>query len=634
MFLSLSKFKTLKRTSIFWIIFLLVILFFAIGYQNKVMAASCADCSRCKGARVYGNIYDSNTGGRISGATVTVTTTATSGTQCPSTSSSVHGWCGPKSGSTTTNSSGYYNFARVDGLYCFVNCGWGYSAPWRLSVSHPNYSSNSTTFSPTNGSQTVVNLSLTPKSTPPPQITCWSCNTSNYTCSSHTYTGTYCPSGTYSSSFSCQSACQAPQSITCWSCNTSNYTCSSQSYTGTYCPSGTYSSSSSCQSACQAPQSITCWSCNTSNYTCSSQSYSGTYCPSGTYSSSSSCQNNCQQSTITCWSCNISNYTCYSHTYSGTYCPSGTYSSSSSCQNNCQQSTITCWSCNTSNYTCYSHTYSGNYCPSGTYSSSSSCRDACEESTIRCWSCNTNNGTCSSRTYSGYYCPSGTYSSSSSCRSACQPPPDSPVLNVSKTVRNIADNTTFQNSVSADPLERLEFKIKVSSTGSTRAKNVIVKDTLPWQITYQNNLKINGVSSAGNILTGLNLGTVYPGYSKIITFEAKVVSEDKFIYGITTLTNTAMAYSVNTEDTDTAKIVVSRKAVAGVATEVKTGIIGGLLDYFLFPLIIAFIMILVFKNYLVLLNEWFEKRKNGAIEYRANKSLKKVISRIKARERF
>lgn len=422
MFLSLSKFKTLKRTSIFWIIFLLVILFFAIGYQNKVMAASCADCSRCKGARVYGNIYDANTGGRISGATVTVTTTATSGTQCPSTSSSAHGWCGPKSGSTTTNSSGYYNFARIDGLYCFVNCGWGYSAPWRLSVSHPNYSSNSTTFSPTNGSQTVVNLSLTPKSTPPPQITCWSCNTSNYTCSSHTYTGTYCPSGTYSSS--------------------------------------------------------------------------------------------------------------------------------------------------------------------------------------------------------------------SSCRSACQPPPDSPVLNVSKTVRNITDNTTFQNSVSADPLERLEFKIKVSSTGSIRAKNVIVKDTLPWQITYQNNLKINGVSSAGNILTGLNLGTVYPGYSKIITFEAKVVSEDKFIYGITTLTNTAMAYSVNTEDTDTAKIVVSRKAVAGVATEVKTGIVGGLLDYFLFPLIIAFIMILVFKNYFIFLNEWFEKRKNGAIEYRANKDLKKVISRIKARERF
>jgi len=546
MSLSLSKFKTLKRTSIFGIIFLSIIFLFAIGYQNRAMAASCADCSRCKGARVYGNISNANTGGKISGATVTVTTTATSGVQCPSTSSSKHGWCGPKSGSTTTNSTGYYNFARIDGLYCFVNCGWGYSAPWKLSVSHPNYYSNSTTFSPINGSASVVNLSLRPKSSP----------------------------------------------------------------------------------------TITCWSCNTSNYTCYSQSYSGTSCPSGTYSSQSSCQNNCQQSTITCWSCNTSNYTCYSQTYNSTYCPSGTYgtySSQSSCQNNCQQSTITCWSCNTSNYTCYSHTYSGYYCPSGTYSSRSSCEDDCEDPQIKCWYCS--NYTCYSHTYSGYYCPSGTYSSRSSCEDDCEEPSYS-ILNVSKTVRNITDNTTFRNSVSADPLDRLEFKIKVSSTGSTKARSVIVKDTLPWQITYQNKLKINGVSSSGKILTGLNLGTVYPGQSKTITFEAKVASADKFIYGITTLTNTAMAYNADTEDTDTSKIVVTRKAVAGAVTEIKTGIVSRALDYVLFPLTMTFIIILVFKNYLIFLNEWLEKGKSRMIEHRSNRSLRRIISRIKSRERF
>ncbi|MDP2864433.1 MAG: hypothetical protein Q8N73_02140, partial [bacterium] len=397
MSLSLSKFKILKRANIFWIIFLSVILLLTIGYQGKAMATSCADCSRCPGARVYGNIYDANTGGGISGATVTVSTTATSGVQCPSTSSSVHGWCGPKSGSTTSNSAGYYNFARVDGLYCFVNCGWGYSAPWRLSVSHPNYSSNSTTFSPTNGSETVVNLRLTPKSTPTPTPT----------------------------------------------------------------------------------PTITCWSCNTNTYTCSSQSYSGYYCPSGTYSTLSSCQNNCQASL--------------------------------------------------------------------------------------------------------YY-----------------------VLNISKTVRNITDNTTFQESVAADPLERVEFNILITSTGSTGVQSVIVKDSLPLHITYQNNLKIDGISSAGDILTGLNLGTISPGQSKVITFEAQVSSEDQFIYGITTLTNAAIAYNVNTAKTDTAQIIVPRKAVAGAATEVKTGIVNRALDYILFPLIITFIIILVFKNYIVFLNEWFE----------------------------
>jgi len=142
------------------------------------------------------------------------------------------------------------------------------------------------------------------------------------------------------------------------------------------------------------------------------------------------------------------------------------------------------------------------------------------------------------------------------------------------------------------------------------------------------------VSSSGKILTGLNLGTVYPGQSKTITFEAKVTSADKFIYGITTLTNTAIAYNADTEDTDTAKVVVTRKAVAGAVTEVKTGIVSQALDYVLFPLVMTFIIILVFKNYLIFLNEWLEKGKSRMIEHRSNRSLRRIISRIKSRERF
>jgi len=188
--------------------------------------------------------------------------------------------------------------------------------------------------------------------------------------------------------------------------------------------------------------------------------------------------------------------------------------------------------------------------------------------------------------------------------------------------------------VAADPLERVEFHILITSTGSSGAQNVMLKDGLPWQLTYQNNLKIDGESSTGNILTGLNLGTISPGQSKVVTFEAQVASEDKFIYGTTTLTNSALAYNTDTAKTDTAQVVVTRKGVAGAATEVSTGIVDRALDYILFPLAITFIIILVFKKYLIFLSEWFEKRKNGAIEYRAKKVLGKVILSIKSREKF
>ncbi|XOB41705.1 MAG: hypothetical protein ACKKMS_03245 [Candidatus Nealsonbacteria bacterium] len=548
MFLSLPKLKILKKTNIFWIIFLSIIFLFAIGYQIK--AVSGMTHLRHDGREVHigaGDNIQSYSWTRPSDATYVVVNVywKWKGRKCQFQSNETHRV------ETPLGSVDCRDFGNEELLFGSISCPTSdkaiYSGPERLcGTLQGNFSGSSfnvTVRAVGGGSHFSVVRADWYK--PAPTITCWSCNTSSYTCSFHTYTGTSCPSGTYSSLSSCQNVCQQP-TITCWSCNTYNHTCSSQSYTGTYCPSGTYSSSSSCQNACQ-------------------------------------------------------------------------------------QSTITCWSCNTYNHTCSSQSYSGYYCPSGTYSSRSSCEDVCEEPQIKCWYCSNDN--CYSRTYSGYYCPSGTYSSRSSCEDVCEIPP-SPVLNVSKTVRNITDNTTFQNSVSADPLERLEFKIRVSSTGSTRVQSVTVKDSLPLHITYQNNLKINGISSSGNILTGLNLGTVYPGQSKIIIFEAKVASENQFIYGTTTLTNTAIAYSANSEDTDTAKVIVTRKAVAGAVTEVKTGIVSRALDYVLFPLIMTFIIILVFKNYLIFLNEWLEKGKNRMIEHRANRSLRKIISRIKTRERF
>ena len=553
MSLSLSKFKILKRANIFWIILLSVILLLAIGYQIK--AVSGMDHVRHDGREVH-----------------------------ISTSERVQSYSWPRPSEAT---------------YVEVKVYWKWSGRRcqnQNNETHKVVTPLGTVYCADFGNEELLGLSGCPTSDKTvyegPERLCGTLE-GNYSASTFSvrieHTGDNSSPGSHLSVVRADWYKPSP-TVTCWSCNTNTYTCSSQSYTGTSCPSGTYSSLSSCQTNCQQAQ-ITCWSCNTNTYTCSSQSYFGYYCPSGTYSSLSSCQTNCQQAQITCWSCNTNTYTCSSQSYTGTSCPSGTYSTLSSCQNNCQQAQITCWSCNTNTYTC------------------------------------------SSQSYFGYYCPSGTYSSLSSCQTNCQAPLYY-VLNISKTVRNINDNTAFQESVAADPLEKVEFNILITSTGSTGVQSVILKDSLPWQLTYQNNLKINGVSSAGDILTGLNLGTISPGQSKVITFEAQVASEDKFIYGTTTLTNAALAYNANTAKTDTAQVVVTRKGVAGVATEVETGIVGRALDYILFPLAITFIIILVFKNYLVLLNEWFEKRKNGAIEYRANRALKKVISSIKSQERL
>ena len=211
-------------------------------------------------------------------------------------------------------------------------------------------------------------------------------------------------------------------------------------------------------------------------------------------------------------------------------------------------------------------------------------------------------------------------------------------LSVEKSVKNLSrGDTKWYNSYrSADPSDRLLFQIKIESTGDIKAQNVMVKDSLPDNIIYQGNLRIDNVYSSKNISTqAINIGDLSPGQSKIITFEAKVASKTKFSYGTTNLINTGRAYNTETSDSDTCKIMVTRKAVAGTVTEtgtvtdIPTGISNGILDSILFPLIITLTIIWIFRSKLIGFDKWSEKRKKETEKYRANKLLKKKIAQLK-----
>ncbi len=204
-------------------------------------------------------------------------------------------------------------------------------------------------------------------------------------------------------------------------------------------------------------------------------------------------------------------------------------------------------------------------------------------------------------------------------------------LNVSKSVKNLSrgDTKWYHSYRSADPSDRLLFQIEIESTGGTKARDVMVKDTLPDNITYEGNLRINNVYSSKNISTqAINIGDLSSGQTKTITFEAKVESKGEFSYGTTNLINTALAYNTETSDSDTCKVIVRRTAVAGV-TDVPTGISNGILNSILFPLIITLTILWVFRSELIGFDEWSEKRKKQIEAYRANKLLKRKITQLK-----
>ena len=95
-------------------------------------------------------------------------------------------------------------------------------------------------------------------------------------------------------------------------------------------------------------------------------------------------------------------------------------------------------------------------------------------------------------------------------------------LTVTKEVRNLSSgNTNWYNYISAVSGDTIQFKITVYAP--TTQQNVTVRDIFPAGIIYNNNLTLDGAMNSGNIATGINIGTMSSGQTRIITYQAKVV---------------------------------------------------------------------------------------------------------------
>ncbi|MBI4359252.1 MAG: DUF11 domain-containing protein [Candidatus Nealsonbacteria bacterium] len=219
-------------------------------------------------------------------------------------------------------------------------------------------------------------------------------------------------------------------------------------------------------------------------------------------------------------------------------------------------------------------------------------------------------------------------------------------LSLSKLARNLSDGTGFQEVVASDPGEVIEFRIFVTATGSQPATNLTIKDTLPDKLSYKGNLKVDNVLVSGDILTGLNVGTLNPQQTKTVTFEAIVAQAASFGFGTTDLVNTALAYNTAVAKTATAKVQVTKTSVAG-ATTIPTGLLDSTRFAFLLSLIATFLLtyFLLLKFYLG--NRAYAWGVNGALGTAkdriekllprdsnrvAEEKLAKMIEEIKGRE--
>ena len=223
-------------------------------------------------------------------------------------------------------------------------------------------------------------------------------------------------------------------------------------------------------------------------------------------------------------------------------------------------------------------------------------------------------------------------------------------LTVSKTVKDLTSNSGFSTSTYANPSDVLMFMITLQATGNQDVQNVFVKDILPLNLIYNNQLVVacttsngnnsncnnNNYNYSGNITSGINLSTIYAGQTVTITYQVQVAGVTNFSYGSTTLNNSVSVTSSQSGyvPTSSASVIVTRSTVLGAST-VSTGLTNNFwVDSFFLPLLITLILIWMWRfGMFFRIEKWLDSKKKIRRGYKAGKELSSRIESIQKTEK-
>ncbi len=153
-----------------------------------------------------------------------------------------------------------------------------------------------------------------------------------------------------------------------------------------------------------------------------------------------------------------------------------------------------------------------------------------------------------------------------------------PDFSIVKDVRK-SGTTTYGQTASVNPGDKVDFRITFKNTGETTLENVIIKDTLPAGMTYvagsaklqnSNYVYPNMYSLNEKLFSeGSNIGSYTVGVNAFVTFTAIVNSNDKLaVCGVNTLKNIAKVETDYGDKTDDAIVTVTKKCEEAKTIEV------------------------------------------------------------------
>jgi len=98
------------------------------------------------------------------------------------------------------------------------------------------------------------------------------------------------------------------------------------------------------------------------------------------------------------------------------------------------------------------------------------------------------------------------------------------VLAVSFFEKNDLSQTQWQKEATATSNSQVYFLISVVNGSDKQVDNIRISTNIPAEVSMLGNLKIDGVQVSGDIVSGIDIGSLSSGAAKQITFEGKIQS--------------------------------------------------------------------------------------------------------------
>jgi len=181
-----------------------------------------------------------------------------------------------------------------------------------------------------------------------------------------------------------------------------------------------------------------------------------------------------------------------------------------------------------------------------------------------------------------------TSNNSNDCRNTLAvvcPTTNSGGLIVTALVKKSTDSNQWSKDLAVSGKQNVDFMIVVNNSTSGILNNVVLRIAVPQEISYSGGLKVDGVSSTADVISGINLGSFSSKEVKTITFSGKTLSTG----GETILTATAVSDNFSVSDSLKVNVATSQVQIAGIGSAFSNIFSGG----YAFPLLLIITIIIL-----------------------------------------